>query len=1537
MWIAGENMKNKRVAVTLFVVFAVVTLAMPFQVFSVKAAGSVVYTFSIDPTLHNTYGLTYPVTYEFTIPSSASNLDTYRRFTTSENWVQMAEKTSSDFFNGIEAVRFDYTNHVAYVSIAFASYSDNIYICFSDSSGNSITTSYQGTAQYYDNRRITVCETVDDLGAPAPWGSGDDFSTCAQAFADAKIWWSGGVITGAISNWAALQDAVNLGYFEVASHSRTHPTVPYADYDSEIGGSKSDILNNLQLNPLYVKGNQQYVWCWIEPSGQSDDMVQQTLAEYNYLISREATGPWGVPIPIEQWNSTYGIFNRTPAPFDLDGDNSESYPLATMNEWFDSVYNGPAGGLYLEFCHIGKIDWSVGGAGYEHLQYMSGKTDVWYVGLGALYAYQFTTLFESETSGSQMSVTVNPTSVSMDIGQQQTFTSTVTGGNAPYSYQWYLNGNSVLGATGSTWTFAPATAGSFNVYVSVTDNDGTDAQSNIVTDIVVYAAPSVSISPTSVNMDVNSTQQFTSTVTGGSTPYTYRWYYTNGTVITGATASTLTYKANSTGTNNIYLNVTDSLSYRAQSNTATINAYAQPSVIISPTSVNINIGATQPFTSTTTGGLIPYTYQWYLNDTAQSGATTNTWNFTPAAIGHYKVYLNVTDTLNSKVQSNIVTDITVSSQMTVTITPTAVNMTVDTPQTFTSTVSGGNSPYTYQWYLNGTLQSGTGSTWTFNSTVAGTYIINLTVTDSHSASAHSNNAVATDHNWSAGLGVHAYAAATISPSGLSPTQIRKAYNLPSTGGSGTIAIIDAYDDPTVQSDFVAFSNQYGLPTNNLEVHKMASTIANDSGWDLEISLDVQWAHAIAPNAHILLVEAQSSSLTDLLAAVSYATGRSDVVAVSMSWGSTEFSGETLFDSYFTSTHGIVFFASAGDHSGVIWPSSSPNVIGVGGTSLTFNGDGSVASETVWNDSFGTTGGGASAYETEPAYQTTYGVSGAGGMRAVPDVSYDADPASGMSVYDSTSYNGQTGWFQVGGTSAGAPQWAAIHSLSLSCSDTNFYQDAKSSASSYFRDITSGSNGVHSAAAGYDYVTGLGSPITSNFNAHATSAAFDFGTSTSPVQSGYTQVTESTLYSANLGYGWTTTTALNSRDRGSPDNLTRDFVFSPTTNTFNVDLANGNYQITVTIGDQAFMHDQINVYAQNTLVINSLTVPVGTFQQVTFTTTITNGQLNLTIQDGGGTDPNWVINALTITAPNPSPTQASFDFGTSSSPVQTGYTQVTESTLYSANLGYGWTTTTALNSRDRGSPDNLTRDFVFSPTTNTFNVDLANGNYNVTIIIGDQNYMHDDINVYAQNTLVVNSLTVAAGTFQQVTFTTTITNGQLNLTIQDGGGTDPNWVINALTIGLSSPPPTQASFDFGTSSSPVQTGYTQVTESTLYSANLGYGWNSTVGLDSRDRGSPDNLRRDFVFSSSDHTFNVDLANGNYNVTIIIGDQNYMHDDINVYAQNTLAINNLTTAASTFQQVTFTTTITNGQLNLRIRDNGGTDSNWVINALTITAAS
>jgi subtilase family serine protease len=298
-------------------------------------------------------------------------------------------------------------------------------------------------------------------------------------------------------------------------------------------------------------------------------------------------------------------------------------------------------------------------------------------------------------------------------------------------------------------------------------------------------------------------------------------------------------------------------------------------------------------------------------------------------------------------------------------------------------------------------------------------------------------------------------------------------------------MVDAYNSNTIASDLTTFSSKFSLPactTANgcFQKVQMSSRTSSNSGWALEESLDVEWAHAIAPQAKIMLVEARSASGNDLLSAVTYAANQPGVVAVSMSWGGPEFAGESAYDQDFTSNHGVQFFASAGDSgSGADWPAVSQNVIGVGGTSLKPPYTNS-ATETAWADS----GGGISAFEPIPSYQLNYGLS-TGGYRATPDVSYDADPASGFAVYDSTWYDGQVGWFQVGGTSAGAPQWAAIQADGGTVSANQLYTDAASpSYGTYFRDITSGTNGKCgadcTATTGYDLITGLGSPLTTHF-------------------------------------------------------------------------------------------------------------------------------------------------------------------------------------------------------------------------------------------------------------------------------------------------------------------------------------------------------------------------------------------------------------------------------------------------------------------------
>jgi subtilase family serine protease len=196
-----------------------------------------------------------------------------------------------------------------------------------------------------------------------------------------------------------------------------------------------------------------------------------------------------------------------------------------------------------------------------------------------------------------------------------------------------------------------------------------------------------------------------------------------------------------------------------------------------------------------------------------------------------------------------------------------------------------------------------------------------------------------------------------SPYGLSPGQIKTAYGFPtslSAGAGTTIAIVDAYNDPTVQSDLQVFSSEYGIPCNG------CLTVVNQNGgtslprtnanWAVEISLDVQWAHAIAPGAHILLVEASSNSNSNLYAAEDYA--KTHAQYVSNSWGGPESSGEKSFDSHFAQS-GVSVFVSAGDDGlPAEYPSASPNVISVGGTTLNLSGNGSVVSETGWSSGGG---------------------------------------------------------------------------------------------------------------------------------------------------------------------------------------------------------------------------------------------------------------------------------------------------------------------------------------------------------------------------------------------------------------------------------------------------------------------------------------------------------------------------------------------------------------------------------------------------------
>ena len=323
--------------------------------------------------------------------------------------------------------------------------------------------------------------------------------------------------------------------------------------------------------------------------------------------------------------------------------------------------------------------------------------------------------------------------------------------------------------------------------------------------------------------------------------------------------------------------------------------------------------------------------------------------------------------------------------------------------------------------------------------------------------------------------------ATSGPAGYGPAQFHTAYNLPTTAGSAqTIAIVDAYDDPRIESDLATYSSQFGLPactTANGCFRKVSqkggtSYPRKNGNWSLEIALDVETAHAVCQNCRILLVEASTASMSNLGKAENEAVALGANV-VSNSWGGTEYSAETSDSATYFNHPGVAITVSSGDNGyGVEFPAASQYVTAVGGTTLNLTSGNARASETAWSGS----GSGCSAYIAKPSWQTDTGCS----RRSVADVSADADPNTGAAVYDSVSYQGRTGWFQVGGTSLASPLVASVYALAGNAGSVTSGSFPYGHASSLF-DVVTGSNGscggsyLCTARAGYDGPTGLGAP------------------------------------------------------------------------------------------------------------------------------------------------------------------------------------------------------------------------------------------------------------------------------------------------------------------------------------------------------------------------------------------------------------------------------------------------------------------------------
>jgi hypothetical protein len=350
-----------------------------------------VHQFAVDMACHEKYGLAYPLTYVFEIPQGPARLRAFRRYTRGDEWSQVPEKTAGEVFNAIEAVRFDYEGGLAFVSVPFSESSDTVQVVIRDSGDRSIATDYLEIAEYYDNRHVAVTITCDD------WQSSSDthFVRMCGICRERRLWLTVGIISEGMRDdlwygnttgpdWSLIQNELNKGFVEPAAHSRTHPHISRDSIDivGEICGCKQDILDNLSMPELNRNGSIEYVYSWIEPHGWFGKLHPDILGECGYICDR---GKLFIQSEFAPWDSINSIYGRIGVTAGMGKD------LVTDLEWLNNQFEDvcESGGIYHLYCHALQLDYRPGSYVFRHLDLISNRADVWYVGFGHLYVYHY--------------------------------------------------------------------------------------------------------------------------------------------------------------------------------------------------------------------------------------------------------------------------------------------------------------------------------------------------------------------------------------------------------------------------------------------------------------------------------------------------------------------------------------------------------------------------------------------------------------------------------------------------------------------------------------------------------------------------------------------------------------------------------------------------------------------------------------------------------------------------------------------------------------------------------------------------------------------------------------------------------------------------------------------------------------------------------------------------------------------------------------------------------------------------------------------
>jgi hypothetical protein len=362
--------------------------------------------------IHARYGFAYPMTYQIGIPPGSTGLEVNRRYSSAGSWTLLSEKSPTDFFNAIETVRIDYGNDVAYVSAAFESNSDSLFIRLTTPGGVAVTPSYWGISRYYDNRRAAVTITGDDC---AEWTRAW-FPSILNCFRSYQLYVTAAVITGQAwclpATWWDFQQQLDLGYVELASHSRTHSYIPYADYVGEVVGSAEDIINNVQLPRLFRSGTREYVYVWVAPYGNYDAIIDSLVGVCDYLVPRLYATLGDTTF--SAWDSFRDHF----APINLTVEigapswGGGETDTTVLNATFDMI--AEQGGVYHLMWHAQVVHDDLDKTYFKsHLGHISGRRDIWYVNLGHLYLYHLLQMVNSPASTGVIAENGRPTSIQL--------------------------------------------------------------------------------------------------------------------------------------------------------------------------------------------------------------------------------------------------------------------------------------------------------------------------------------------------------------------------------------------------------------------------------------------------------------------------------------------------------------------------------------------------------------------------------------------------------------------------------------------------------------------------------------------------------------------------------------------------------------------------------------------------------------------------------------------------------------------------------------------------------------------------------------------------------------------------------------------------------------------------------------------------------------------------------------------------------------------------------------------------------------------